>query len=122
MLIYYYDENNTYTHSDLIGDDAVMPANATKVAPLDGNGAGLYEPIIWHPETQTWTGATKEEYDAAHPADPCTNIQQPTADQTAQAQQMLTLAKLTNQVTLLQSTVATLMLQNAANKEEKQNV
>ena len=40
MLIYYYDENNTYTHSDLIGDDAVMPANATKVAPLDGNGAG----------------------------------------------------------------------------------
>ncbi|RGK46559.1 hypothetical protein DXD09_06070 [Ligilactobacillus ruminis] len=122
MLIYYYDENNTYTHSDLIGDDAVMPANATKVAPLDGNGAGLYEPIIWNPETQTWTGATKEEYDAAHPADPGTNIQQPTADQTAQAQQMLTLAKLTNQVTLLQSTVATLMLQNAANKEEKQNV
>lgn len=122
MLIYYYDENNTYTHSDLIGDDAVMPANATKVAPLDGNGAGLYEPIIWHPETQTRTAATKEEYDAAHPADPGTNIQQPTADQTAQAQQMLTLAKLTNQVTLLQSTVATLMLQNAANKEEKQNV
>lgn len=122
MLIYYYDENNTYTHSDLIGDDAVMPANATKVAPLDGNGAGLYEPIKWHPETQTWTGATKEEYDTAHPADPGTNIQQPTADQTAQAQQMLTLAKLTNQVTLLQSTVATLMLQNAANKEEMKNV
>lgn len=120
MLIYYFDENNTYTHSDLIGDDAVMPANATKVAPLDGNGAGLYAPIKWHPETQTWTGATKEEYDAAHPAD--TVSVTPTADQQAQAQQMLAMAKLTNQVTLLQSTVATLMLQNAANKEDKQNV
>lgn len=120
MLIYYYDENNTYTHSDLIGDDAVMPANATKVAPLDGNGAGLYEPIIWHPETQTWTGATKEKYDAAHPAD--TVAVTPTADQQAQAQQMLAMANLTNQVAMLQKTVATLMVQNADSKEETKNV
>lgn len=115
MLIYYYDENNTYTHSNLIGE----PANATKVAPLDGNGAGLYEPIIWHPETQTWTGATKEEYDAAHPAD--TVVVTPTADQQSQAQQMVAMANLTNQVAMLQKTVATLMVQNAE-KEETKNV
>ena len=107
MLIYYYDENNTYTHSDLIGDDAVMPANATKVAPLDGNGAGLYEPIIW-------------QYDAAHPAD--TVVVTPTADQQAQAQQMVAMANLTNQVAMLQKTVATLMVQNADSKEETKNV
>lgn len=120
MLIYYFDENNTYTHSDLIGDDAVMPQNATTVAPVESNGVGLYEPVTWHADAQTWSGATKEEYDAAHPAD--TVVVTPTADQQAQAQQMVAMANLTNQVAMLQKTVATLMLQNAVNKEDKQNV
>lgn len=120
MLIYYYDENNTYTHSDLIGDDAVMPANATTVAPVDSNGVGLYEPVTWHADMQTWSGATKEEYDAAHPAD--TVVVTPTADQQAQAQQMVAMANLTNQVAMLQKTVATLMVQNADSKEETKNV
>ncbi|WP_195454157.1 hypothetical protein [Ligilactobacillus ruminis] len=120
MLIYYYDENNIYTHTDLIDDGGTLPQNATTVAPVDSNGVGLYEPVTWHVDTQTWSGATKEEYDAAHPAD--TVAVTPTADQQARAQQMLAMANLTNQVAMLQKTVATLMVQNADSKEEMKNV
>ena len=90
-----------------------LPENSTSVSP-----DGVLDPKF-DLDTQSWIGGSEDEYKKTYEFN---IIQQPTADQTAQAQQMLTLAKLTNQVTLLQSTVATLMLQNAANKEEKQNV
>ena len=61
MLIYYFDENNIFTHTDIIEDGGTLPQNATTVAPVDSNGAGLYEPVTWHADTKTWSGATKEE-------------------------------------------------------------
>lgn len=39
MLIYYFDENNIFTHTDIIEDGGTLPQNATTVAPVDSNGA-----------------------------------------------------------------------------------
>lgn len=42
-----------------------MPENSTLIAPTDG----LYQPRKFDPETQTWSGATKEEWENSLPVD-----------------------------------------------------
>lgn len=49
-----------------------MPDNSTLIPPTDG----LYQPRKFDPETETWTGATKEEWENSLPVD----IEYPTED------------------------------------------
>lgn len=43
-----------------------MPENSTLIPPTDG----LYQPRKFDPETETWTGATKEEWESGLPVEP----------------------------------------------------
>lgn len=43
-----------------------MPENSTVIPPTDG----LYQPRKFDPETETWSGATKEEWENSLPIDP----------------------------------------------------
>ncbi|MDO0950186.1 hypothetical protein Q1L93_00070 [Mammaliicoccus sciuri] len=49
-----------------------MPENSTLIPPTDG----LYQPRKFDPETETWSGATKEEWESNLPVD----VEYPTED------------------------------------------
>ncbi|MCJ0969735.1 heat shock factor-binding 1 family protein [Mammaliicoccus sciuri] len=49
-----------------------MPENSTLIPPTDG----LYQPRKFDPETGTWSGATKEEWESSLPV----NVEYPTDD------------------------------------------
>lgn len=65
----------------IVNDDYKLAGNETFEEPLDADGRGLLMPI--KRVNGQWRGATQEEYEAAHPAQPVT----PSA--TAQAIQAL---------------------------------
>lgn len=48
-----------------VWDEKDMPENSTLIPPTDG----LYQPRKFDPETQTWSGATKEEWESSLPVD-----------------------------------------------------
>lgn len=60
LTVYLYDGTpiDVWTEQD-------MPENSTLIPPTDG----LYQPRKFDPETQTWSGATKEEWENSLPVD-----------------------------------------------------
>ena len=125
--IYFYDkETKAFAGYDVIDDAAEIPANATTVEPIDSNGVGLYDPI-WNESTHSWDSLTEDEWKQKH-ATPEVKPE-PTQEEQAAAQQMLSMADLQNKVDTLNDTVdemtksnqqinatlAQIMLQNATN-------
>lgn len=89
--VYFYDkETKKFAGYDVIDDAAEIPANATTIAPVGSESAGLYDPV-WNENTHSWNSLTKEEWKAKHPTP------DPKPTQTQQ-----TLASLTKQVMELQ--------------------
>ena len=88
-ILYFYDDNKAYDHSQVYIDDAQvpnpLPANATTVAPEQG----LYGTPKW--TGTTWVGITRDEWLAQQPA--ATPVA-PTTDQKFQAQLALQMATL----------------------------
>lgn len=87
-ILYFYDNNKAYDHSQVYTDDMQvpnpLPANATTVAPEQG----LYGIPKW--TGTTWVGITREEWLAQQSATPVT----PTTEQQFQAQLALQMATL----------------------------
>lgn len=124
--IYFYDENKKFISYDVIDDAAEVPANATTVEPVDGNGVGLYDPT-WNESTHSWDSLTGEEWKKKYTIPEVKPV--PTQEEQAAAQQMLAVADLQGKVVTLTSTVdklsksnnelnatlAQIMLQNATN-------
>ncbi|MCG0585855.1 hypothetical protein IMAU80323_02001 [Lactiplantibacillus plantarum] len=86
-VLYFYDDNKAYDHSQVYIDDTQvpnpLPANATTVAPEQG----LYGIPKW--TGTTWVGITRDEWLAQQPeAKPVA----PTIDQQFQAQLALQMA------------------------------
>lgn len=128
--VYFYDSTTKeFAGYDVIDDAAEIPANATTIAPVGSDGAGLYDPT-WNEATNSWDSLTEEEWKQKH-ATPEIKPE-PTQEEQAAAQQMLLMADLQNKVDTLTSTVdklsksnnepnatlAQIMLQNATNAEE----
>ena len=67
LTVYLYDGTPIDVWSDYD-----IPENSTLIPPTDG----LYQPIKFDPETETWTGATKEEWESSLPVD----VEYPTED------------------------------------------
>ncbi|QRA38777.1 hypothetical protein JMO19_10605 [Lactiplantibacillus plantarum] len=88
-ILYFYDDNKAYDHSQVYIDDTQvpnpLPANATTVAPEQG----LYGIPKW--TGTTWIGITREEWLAQQPA--ATPVA-PTTDQRFQSQLALQMATL----------------------------
>ena len=88
-ILYFYDDNKAYDHSQVYIDDAQvpnpLPANATMVAPEQG----LYGTPKW--TGTTWVGITRDEWLAQQPA---AAPVVPTTDQKFQAQLALQMATL----------------------------
>ena len=100
--------------ADTISDDAIVPANATLVEPVDENGVGLYDPV-WNTEKQIWEGVSESEWLKKHGI-----AEEPSLEQKLQAKQTVLIAGLAKDVKTLQGAVKTLIMQNAMNsKEEK---
>lgn len=60
--VYFYDKiTKKFISYDVIDDAAEIPVNATTVAPVDSNGAGLYDPT-WNEATNSWDSLTGEEW------------------------------------------------------------
>ena len=113
-IFFYKDETNEYLGADTISDDAIVPANATLVEPVDENGVGLYDPV-WNSVKQRWEGITEDEWKARHGV-----VEEPSLEQKLQAKQTVLIAGLAKDVKTLQGAVKTLVMQNAMNsKEEK---
>lgn len=125
--VYFYDSTTKeFAGYDVIDDAAEIPANATTVEPVDSSGVGLYDPT-WNETTNSWDSLTEEEWKQKH-ATPEIKPE-PTQEEQAAAQQMLTVADLQGKVDSLTSTVdklsksnnelnatlAQIMLQNATN-------
>ena len=125
--VYFYDKiTKNFISYDVIDDAAEIPANATTVAPVDSNGAGLYDPT-WNERTNSWDSLTGEEWKKKHTVPEVKPV--PTQGEQAAAQQMLAVADLQGKVDTLTSTVdklsksnnelnatlAQIMLQNATN-------
>lgn len=88
-ILYFYDDNKAYDHSQVYIDDTQMPnplpANATTVTPEQG----LYGTPKWN--GTTWIGITRDEWLAQQPA---ATPAAPTTDQKFQAQLALQMATL----------------------------
>lgn len=88
-ILYFYDDNKAYDHSQVYIDDTQvpnpLPANATTVAPEQG----LYGTPKW--TGTTWVGITREEWLAQQPA--ATPVA-PTIEQQLQSQLALQMATL----------------------------
>lgn len=125
--VYFYDKiTKNFISYDVIDDAAKIPANATTVAPVDSNGAGLYDPT-WNERTNSWDSLTGEEWKKKHTVPEVKPV--PTQEEQVTAQQMLLMADLQNKVDALTDTVdemtkskqqinatlAQIMLQNATN-------
>ena len=67
MLIYYFNDDKHFTYCDKIDDSNTLPENATKLAPVDENGAGLYEPITW--DGAKWVGTSQSDWQKANQSD-----------------------------------------------------
>lgn len=130
MLIFIYDKETKrymYPVSDY-PDNYDLPANATTVKPVDSNGVGLYDPT-WNETTNSWDSLTEEEWKKKYIVPEVKP--EPTQEEQAAAQQMLSMADLQNKVDTLTDTVdemtksnqqinatlAQIMLQNATNAE-----
>lgn len=125
--VYFYDKiTKKFISYDVIDDAAEIPVNATTVAPVDSNGAGLYDPT-WNESTNSWDSLTEEEWKKKYTIPEVKPV--PTQEEQAAAQQMLAVADLQGKVVTLTSTVdklsksnnelnatlAQIMLQNATN-------
>ena len=128
--IFFYDNvTKEFAGYDVIDDIAEIPANATTVEPVDSNGVGLYDPT-WNETTNSWDSLTEEEWKKKHTVPEVKP--EPTQEEQATAQQMLSVADLQGKVDSLTSTVdklsksnnelnatlAQIMLQNANNAEK----
>ncbi len=130
MLIFIYDKETKrymYPVSDY-PDNYDLPANATTVKPVDSNGVGLYDPT-WNETTNSWDSLTEEEWKKKYIVPEVKP--EPTQEEQAAAQQMLSMADLQNKVDTLTDTVdemtksnqqinatlAQIMLQNATDAE-----
>ena len=125
--VYFYDKiTKNFISYDVIDDAAEIPINATTVAPVDSNGAGLYDPT-WNEATNSWNSLTEEEWKKKYTVPEVKPVS--TQGEQAAAQQMLAVADLQGKVVTLTSTVdklsksnnelnatlAQIMLQNATN-------
>lgn len=125
--VYFYDKiTKNFISYDVIDDAAEIPINATTVAPVDSNGAGLYDPT-WNESTHSWDSLTENEWKKKYTIPEVKPV--PTQEEQAAAQQMLAVADLQGKVVTLTSTVdklsksnnelnatlAQIMLQNATN-------
>ena len=63
-MVYFYDANLKFDHVGIVSDGEDIPENATAVAP-EG-----YEPFTYNASSDSWTGGSKEEWEAAHPSTP----------------------------------------------------
>lgn len=63
-MVYFYDANLKFDHVGIVSDGEDIPENATAVAP-EG-----YEPFTYNASSDSWTGGSKEEWEAAHPSKP----------------------------------------------------
>ena len=81
-------DGNKLIGSKVVGQDYKLSDGETFVVP----GDGLYEPIRYDLATQVWVGASKAEWEAAHP-DP---VPTPTSQQTLMAGVMKDLAGVKN--------------------------
>lgn len=118
-VVYVFDASTkAFVETKIVDEEYQLQSNETLVAPISGDGTGLYDPV-WN--GTTWNSLTKEEWLAKQPANDGPNIKSgPTEAEQLQAQQVVMIADLTKQVQDLQGAVKTLVLQNAvANKEEK---
>ena len=61
LTVYLYDG----TPID-VWNEQDMPENSTLIPPTDG----LYQPRKFNPDTETWSGATKEEWQSSLPVEP----------------------------------------------------
>lgn len=111
-IFFYKDETNEYMGADTISDDAIVPANATLIEPVDENGVGLYDPV-WNMEKQTWEGITEDEWETKHGM-----VEEPSLEQKLQAKQTVLIAGLAKDVKTLQGAFKTLVMQNAMNSKE----
>lgn len=116
MEIYYFDnETKKYSGFDVVPDKITdeqgqeqpypVPTNATSVKP-DFSLLGLY----W--DGQAWKGLSQEEYDKQNPPTPPEDWQ-PSQDDQQDAQTMLLIANLTQQIQEQQKLNAQMMLQIA---------
>lgn len=104
--IYFYDkQTKKFAGMDIIADDAEMPENATKVE-VDSSLLGPY----W--DGQAWKGLSQEEFNKQNPATPPEDWQ-PSQDDQQDAQTMLLIANLTQQIQEQQKLNAQMMLQIA---------
>ncbi|QLI94478.1 hypothetical protein H0G69_10595 (plasmid) [Limosilactobacillus mucosae] len=67
--IYFFEptNKNAFSYFDIIEDDAQVPANATTVAPFDGEGKPLLNPT-WN--GLAWTGVDEETWRKSLPEVP----------------------------------------------------
>lgn len=73
-VIYRFDNNNIFTGSDLIEDNAVLPSNSTLV-PISGSPK---DPVRWN--GNEWLAATDEEHEEYHKNDPVEEAQASSQD------------------------------------------
>ncbi|MCP9357364.1 hypothetical protein KBX49_09135 [Liquorilactobacillus satsumensis] len=67
--IFYFDEDTKeFTHSSLVSEDSLLPANAVEEAPKSKDGFGLFEPIKRDTVNNCWVGTSEEDFLKARPA------------------------------------------------------
>lgn len=64
-VVYKYDDQQVWLNSRTVDDDYQLQANETWIKPADG----LYEPLKFDPEKQTWVGDDPNEWLKQHQAD-----------------------------------------------------
>lgn len=129
MLIYCFNDAKRFAYTDVIADDVPVPDYATTVPPVNADGSGMYAPT-W--DGTRWMPMAKEEFEKEFAQLQHPEVKpEPTQEEQAAAQQMLTVADLQGKVDALTSTVdelsksnnelnatlAQIMLQNAINAE-----
>ncbi|KRM92786.1 hypothetical protein [Loigolactobacillus rennini] len=102
-LIYFYDNNKQFDHSELVDAATTVPANATDIRPTDG----LYEPRTFNGK---WVGVTREEWLKNQPAP---EPEEPTDQEQAMAELTKQLAQTKQTATDAQNALAELTKQVA---------
>lgn len=109
QVVYTFDnETKIFDAVKVVADDYELQENETLVQPTDEDGTGMYEPK-WDYQNQKWVGLTKEEFDKKYPPEQS----EPSEDDQQDAQTMLLIANLTQQIQEQQKLNAQMMLQIA---------
>lgn len=107
QVVYTFDlETKIFDEVKVVNGDYELKENETLVQPVNEDGTGMYEPK-W--DGQKWVGLTKEEFDKKYPPESV----EPSEDDQQDAQTMLLIANLTQQVQEQQKLNAQMMLQIA---------